>query len=69
MTGKIPLLVLTLQTDEHLALLREHYDVTYAIDPTSRAAAVAAKGDVFRAVLTGAMDHRLQHWHHGITAF
>ena len=31
MTGKIPLLVLNLQTDEHLALLREHYDVTYAI--------------------------------------
>lgn len=52
MTGKIPLLALTLQTDEHLALLREHYDVTYAIDPASRDAAVAAKGAVFRAVLT-----------------
>ena len=52
MTGKIPLLVLNLQTDEHLALLREHYDVTYAIDRPSRDAAIAAKGAVFRAVLT-----------------
>ncbi|MGJ7488862.1 2-hydroxyacid dehydrogenase [Variovorax sp. ZT4R33] len=52
MTGKIPLLVLNLQTEEHLAILRAHYDVTYAIDRPSRDAAVAAKGATFRAVLT-----------------
>jgi lactate dehydrogenase-like 2-hydroxyacid dehydrogenase len=52
MTGKIPLLVLNLQADEHLATLQHHYDVTYAIDRPSRDAAVAAKGATFRAVLT-----------------
>lgn len=52
MTAKIPLLVLNLQTDEHLGWLSDHYDVTYAPDPARRAAAVAAHGGRFRAVLT-----------------
>jgi lactate dehydrogenase-like 2-hydroxyacid dehydrogenase len=52
MTGKIPLLVLNLQADEHLATLKHHFDVTYAIDRASRDAAVAAQGATFRAVLT-----------------
>jgi lactate dehydrogenase-like 2-hydroxyacid dehydrogenase len=52
MTGKIPLLVLNLQADEHLATLKHHFDVTYAIDRASRDTAVAAQGATFRAVLT-----------------
>ncbi len=52
MTGKIPLLVLNMQTPEHLAQIEQVYDVTYAIDKASRTAAVAAHGARYRAVLT-----------------
>ncbi|MDP9901613.1 2-hydroxyacid dehydrogenase [Variovorax ginsengisoli] len=52
MTAKIPLLVLSLQTDEHLALLAQHFDVTYAPDRAARDAAVATHGARYRAVLT-----------------
>lgn len=52
MTGKIPLLVLNMQSPEHLAQIEQVYDVTYAIDKASRAAAMATHGARYRAVLT-----------------
>jgi lactate dehydrogenase-like 2-hydroxyacid dehydrogenase len=52
MTGKIPLLVINIQSDDHLAWIGQHYDVTYAPDPARRATAVAAHAATYRAVLT-----------------
>ena len=52
MTEKISLLVLHSQSDEHLALLQQHYAVTYAPTLALRDAAVAAHSTTFRAVLT-----------------
>ncbi|MDQ0042341.1 2-hydroxyacid dehydrogenase [Variovorax boronicumulans] len=52
MSTKIPLLVLNSLSSAHQAQLTEVYDVTYAFDPAARAAAIAARGKAFRAVLT-----------------
>jgi len=49
---KIPLLVLSTVSPEHLAQLGAVYDVVYAPGAAERAAAVAARGPEFRAVLT-----------------
>ena len=52
MAEKIPLLVLDTLSEAHLAQIGAVYDVTYAPTPAERAAAVAARGAEFRAVLT-----------------
>ena len=52
MADKIPLLVLNTHSSEHQATLSELYDLTYAPTAGERAAAIAAHGAKFRAVLT-----------------
>jgi lactate dehydrogenase-like 2-hydroxyacid dehydrogenase len=52
MSGKIPLLVLNSLSIAHQARIAEVYDMTYAPTAETRAAAIAAHGAVFRAVLT-----------------
>lgn len=52
MSTKIPLLVLNSLSSAHQAQIAEVYDVTYALDPAQRAAAIAEHGQKFRAVLT-----------------
>lgn len=52
MSDKIPLLMLNPLAPEHVAQVAAVYDVTYAPTPEERAAAIAAHGDSFRAVLT-----------------
>lgn len=52
MSDKIPLLVLNHLKAEHQAVLAERYDMTYAPEAADRAAAIAAHGATYRAVLT-----------------
>ncbi len=52
MPGKIPLLVLHKLSSAHQAQVGAVYDMSYAPTPAERAAAVAAHGARFRAVLT-----------------
>ena len=52
MSDKIPLLVLNSLSSAHQAQIAAVYDVCYAPTPSERAAAIAAKGASFRAVLT-----------------
>lgn len=52
MSDKIPLLVLNTHSSEHQAVLSDLYDLTYAPTAGERAAAIAAHGARFRAVLT-----------------
>lgn len=52
MSGKIPLLVLNSLSSAHQAQIAAVYDMTYAPTPAERAAAVAAHGAEYRAVLT-----------------
>jgi len=52
MSGKIPLLVLNSLSSAHQAQIAEVYDLTYAPTLAERAAAIAAHGAKFRAVLT-----------------
>ncbi len=52
MSEKIPLLVIHTLSAAHQAQLAERYDTTYAPTPEDRAAAIAAHGARFRAVLT-----------------
>ena len=52
MTEKISLLVLSSQSDDHLALLQRHYAVTYAPTPALRRSVITAQGGACRAVLT-----------------
>jgi lactate dehydrogenase-like 2-hydroxyacid dehydrogenase len=51
-SNKIPLLVLSSLSSEHQAQIAEVYDMTYAFGDAARAAAIAAHGKKFRAVLT-----------------
>ena len=52
MSTKIPLLVLNSLSSAHQAQIAEVYDVAYAPGDEARAAAIAARGHEFRAVLT-----------------
>ena len=52
MSEKIPLLVLNTHSSEHRSVRSEFYDLTYAPTKGKRAAAIAAHGAKFRAVLT-----------------
>ncbi len=52
MSTKIPLLVLSSLSSAHQAQIAEVYDLTYAFGEAERAAAIAAHGKRFRAVLT-----------------
>ncbi|WP_213952886.1 MULTISPECIES: 2-hydroxyacid dehydrogenase [unclassified Variovorax] len=52
MSDKIPLLVAHTLSSEHQSRLAELYDMRYAPTATDRAAAIAARGAEFRAVLT-----------------
>ena len=52
MSDKIPLLVLNSLSKAHQAQIAAVYDMTYAPTPAERAAAIAAHGAKFRAVLT-----------------
>jgi lactate dehydrogenase-like 2-hydroxyacid dehydrogenase len=52
MSGKIPLLVLNSLSSAHQARIAAVYDMTYAPTPAERAAAIAAHGAKYRAVLT-----------------
>jgi lactate dehydrogenase-like 2-hydroxyacid dehydrogenase len=52
MSDPVFLLVLHGLSDEHLALLAQHYALVYAPSPEERRAAIAAHGARFRAVLT-----------------
>jgi len=52
MSDKIPLLVLNSLSSAHQAQIGAVYDITYAVTPEARAAAIAQKGVTFRAVLT-----------------
>ncbi len=52
MSTKIPLLVLNSLSSAHQAQIAEVYDMTYAFGDEARAAAIAARGHEFRAVLT-----------------
>jgi len=52
MPDKIPLLVLNSLSSAHQAQIAAVYDITYAPTPAERAAAIAAQGGRFRAVLT-----------------
>jgi lactate dehydrogenase-like 2-hydroxyacid dehydrogenase len=52
MSDKIPLLVLNSLSREHQAQIAAVYDMTYAPTAAERAAAIAAQGATFRAVLT-----------------
>lgn len=52
MSTKIPLLVLNSLSSAHQAQIAEVYDMTYAFGEAERAAAIAAHGAKFRAVLT-----------------
>ena len=52
MSEKIPLLVLNSLSSAHQAQLAAVYDLTYAPTQAERAAAIAAHGSKFRAVLT-----------------
>ncbi|MGO4390552.1 2-hydroxyacid dehydrogenase [Variovorax sp. M-6] len=52
MSNKIPLLVLNSLSSAHQAQIAEVYDLTYAFGAAERAAAIAAHGPRFRAVLT-----------------
>jgi lactate dehydrogenase-like 2-hydroxyacid dehydrogenase len=52
MPDKIPLLVITTLSSEHLARLAEFYDLGYAPTQAERDAAIATQGARFRAVLT-----------------
>ncbi|WP_431274051.1 2-hydroxyacid dehydrogenase [Variovorax ureilyticus] len=52
MSGKIPLLVLNSLSSAHQARVAAVYDMTYAPTPAERAAAIAANGAKYRAVLT-----------------
>ncbi|MDB5885461.1 MAG: hydroxyacid dehydrogenase [Polaromonas sp.] len=52
MSDKIALLVLNTHSSEHQAILSDLYDLTYAPTADERAAAIAAHGEKFRAVLT-----------------
>jgi lactate dehydrogenase-like 2-hydroxyacid dehydrogenase len=52
MSGKIPLLVLNSLSGAHQTQIAAVYDVTYAPTAEARAAAIAAHGAKFRAVLT-----------------
>lgn len=52
MSDKIPLLVLNSLSSEHQAQIAAGYDMTYAPTAAERAAAIAAQGATFRAVLT-----------------
>ena len=52
MSTKIPLLVLNSLSSAHQAQIAEVYDATFAFDAAGRAAAIAAHGKTFRAVLT-----------------
>ncbi|MDB5779039.1 MAG: hydroxyacid dehydrogenase, partial [Polaromonas sp.] len=52
MSEKIPLLVLNTHSEEHQSVLSKLYDLAYAPTEGERAAAIAAHGAKFRAVLT-----------------
>ena len=52
MSGKIPLLVLNSLSSAHQAQIAKVYDMTYAPTPAECAAAIAARGAEYRAVLT-----------------
>jgi lactate dehydrogenase-like 2-hydroxyacid dehydrogenase len=52
MSDKIPLLVLNILSQDHLDRIAQVYDLSYAPTPEQRAAAIAARGASFRAVLT-----------------
>lgn len=52
MPDKIPLLVLNSLSSDHRARIADIYEMTYAPTPEQRAAAIAAQGAKFRAVLT-----------------
>ena len=52
MSDKIPLLVLTDLSPDHKAAAAEAFDLTYAITPQDRHAAIVANGNRIRAVLT-----------------
>src|SRR3982751_6600839 len=52
MSDKIPLLVLNSLSSEHQSQIAAVYDLTYAPTTAERAAAIAAQGTKFRAVLT-----------------
>lgn len=52
MTDKIPLLVTTTLSSDHQARLAERFDLTYAVTPPEREAALAMNGPRYRAVLT-----------------
>ncbi|MDM0114637.1 2-hydroxyacid dehydrogenase [Variovorax sp. J22R133] len=52
MSDKIPLLILNSLSPAHQAQIGAVYDITYAPTPDARAAAIAQKGESFRAVLT-----------------
>ena len=52
MNDKIPLLILNSLSSGHQAQIGQHFDIVYAPTREERAAAVAAQGARFRAVLT-----------------
>ncbi|RZL63439.1 MAG: 2-hydroxyacid dehydrogenase [Variovorax sp.] len=52
MSVKIPLLVLSNLSAEHQTRLAAQYDLTYAVTPAEREAAIAANGARYRVVLT-----------------
>ncbi|MGR4872096.1 2-hydroxyacid dehydrogenase [Variovorax sp. LARHSF232] len=52
MNDKIALLILNSLSSDHQALIGQHFDIVYAPTHGERAAAVAAQGARFRAVLT-----------------